>query len=1006
MSAGRVSEMEINFQIRDILRDRNPDWEVHAQRTRTVIGGSGRAPDIIIRTNDGGVVIVEMEFSPASGLAGDVQSRLGVQLMGLGRPDAIMGVVLPSGLEKIDAHDTELKYYVVYDGTSSPSPSHTRFPPKGYLKGSLYDVMTAVRQVSIPTEKINMCVELMSNSISRISHVLQTELDEGARQEIIGYIGQPDSTHEQGLDMAALIVLNAGVFHEELARHRQNDVLSLQKLKSVVLDQATLIDAWEKILRIDYAPIFDNAVSILRILPAATAAMVLDEMHRSVSKIIALGVSKSGDMYGSLYQGMLGTDRKRAAAFYTRPEAATLLAGLVMPCASDTAWLDPKKIESMRIADFACGTGMLLTAAVRHIMNNTHNTYDSLTHKHMLEESVYGFDILPTATHLTASNLSGLLPQANCDDMRIYQMPIGEKDKKDGGGGGGGGVRDEPDLGSLDIIRSNTKFTVAGYRHGGKRGLGSTREATVNDESCDYVLMNPPYVRSTNHGGGRTDPVPPFAVFDIPPDLQLKMAEHNKRIFKGTCAHGNAGLGSYFVAIMNRTLKAGGTFGVILPATVVAGDSWKGVRALLGRYYEDLMIVFVGGLLADTDEGDDNVGGGSSSSSREQAPHNKTNTDGMYDEGAASGTKTFSSDTSMNEVLLIGRKIAATKKIPAMNSVARIKLVLLDRLPHTNLEALEAAKSIRSTTPNSLETDMGDTSVILGDSVIGKMLDCPAQGARWWVGRVRDTRLLSYMYNLTRGNIPNIPISILAKYASVGKHHLDIWGAKKDGTLQGPFNKIPLYNTSKYKALWSNNCNTQRCMVVEPNLTLEKKHDATQKQVQNVLDTATHVYLNAQLRYTSQHIVAAYTKQKHVGGRAWVNIILQNPAYEKVLALWFNSVFGILTYWSYAGAQQLGRGIMGGNIFRTMPILDFDRLSKNQIKGFDRLFEETCGDELLVINRLDEDPVRQKIDRGIMKILGIGDGDGDDDVGWLYRQIAAEPQFARTDTVPRTPPDT
>ena len=740
-------------------------------------------------------------------------------------------------------------------------------------------------------------------------------------------------------------------------------------------------------------------MSILQILPAATAARVLDEVHRSVSQIMALGVSKSGDVYGALYQGMLGSDRKRAAAFYTRPEAATLLAGLVMPGSDDPVWREPGNLESLRIADFACGTGMLLTAAVRHVMNNSPGTYDHLTHKRMLEESVYGFDILPTATHLTASNLSGLFPQANCDDMRIYQMPIGEKREKRVGSG------DEPDLGSLDLIRSNAKFTVSGYRHGGRRGLGSTREATINDESCDYVLMNPPYVRATNHGAAHTDPVPPFAVFGIPPDIQLKMAGHNKRMFGGVCAHGNAGLGSYFMAITNRTLRAGGTFGIILPATVAAGDSWKDVRALLSRYYEDLMIVFVGGSVGAGVEG---VGAG-------LEPQNGAVADGAVADGAVADgavadgavadgavaadggggsiTKTYSSDTGMNEVLLIGRKISAAKKIPAADSVARIKLVLLDRLPHTNLEALETAKAIRRIMPNSLETDMGDTSIMLGKSVIGNMLDCPAEGARWWVGRASNTRLLSYAYNMAHGNIDGIKMSVFTKYAKTGKLHRDIWGVKKDGSPRGPFEKAPLRRTSRYKSLGGNDSETQRRMVVEPDMALEKRHSVEPERVREVLDTATRTYLNTQLRYTSQRIAAAYTREKYVGGRAWPNIILHNPAYEKAFTVWFNSVFGILTYWAYAGGQHQGRGVMGVNMFRILPMLDFDSLSKRQVKAFDKLFDDTCGDELLEVNRLDEDPVRQKIDRGIMKILGVSD----DDIGWLYRQIAAEPQFGRTD---------
>ena len=590
MSVGRVSEKEINFQIRDIFCKRNPDWDIPTERTRTVVGRSGRAPDIIIRTSEGGVVIIETEFSPAPGLAGDVESRLDVELEQIGRPHAVVGVVLPADLEAVDERNTRLRYYVVQTKapeSEKPSTEATppRFPTSGYLEGTLYDVMTAVRQVSVPADKISKCISLMQNRIAVISHILQNDVDEGAQRQIVRLIGQPDSTREQSLDMASLIILNAGVFHEELARYRPDDVQPLQRLRTVVLDQAAVVDAWNEILKIDYAPIFDNAVSILGTLPAMTAGRILEEMHRAVSQITALGVSKSGDVYGALYQGMLGADRKRAAAYYTRPEAAALLAGLVMPGAADPVWQNPERIKRIRIADFACGTGMLLTAALRHVMNKS-DMYDHVMHKHMLEESVYGFDILPTATHLTASNLSGLMPQAVCDDMRVYQMPMGRK-KNNG--------KSNPHLGSLDLIRPNAKFTVAGYRHGGRQGLVSTRMATVNDGSCDHTLMNPPYVRATNHGGGRTDPVPPFAVFGIRSDMQLKMAAHNSKLFRDTCAHGHAGLGSYFMAIADRALKAGGVFGIILPATVAAGDSWKGVRALLSRYYEDLMIVFIGG---------------------------------------------------------------------------------------------------------------------------------------------------------------------------------------------------------------------------------------------------------------------------------------------------------------------------------------------------------------------------------------------------------------------------
>ena len=122
---------------------------------------------------------------------------------------------------------------------------------------------------------------------------------------------------------------------------------------------------------------------------------------------------------------------------------------------------------------------------------------------------------MPTATHLTVSNLASLCPAEIFNKCRIYQMPIGirmpaRRSKKP-----------VYALGSLDLIRNadadmgddSMSLEVAafddgsarlGRRHGGRGGesITSTRLRTA---SFDYIIMNPPFVKATNHGAGRTD---------------------------------------------------------------------------------------------------------------------------------------------------------------------------------------------------------------------------------------------------------------------------------------------------------------------------------------------------------------------------------------------------------------------------------------------------------------------------------------------------------------------
>ena len=945
-----------------------------AEKTRTVLGKRGKRPDIIVRPTGSGkanrAVIIEMETN-GNNLEREVNDRLDIKLKEDNvTPSAVVGVLFPAKLAYADDSDAfkeafkraELKYFV-HNRTG-------RFPAAGYLSGTITDVITATRLCMIPKGVVDDYTRAIRAEIRGILGVL-AGADDGVKADISGILGygrDQDALYgmgdEQAGYMAALMILNASIFYEELAKHLEW-VRPLSRLGGMAgkPTKYDVVEGMKRILVENYDSVFIVAINLLNAIPDGFASKIIDAVLRAVSTVMRLGMQNSGDVYGTLYQDDL-IERKKSASFYTRPEAAALLAGLVLPPAGDELWADASRIKKLRIGDFSCGTGMLLTAAYNHVINcRGDDESTAQMHPTMMRDVLWGFDIMPTATHLTVSNLASIYPDKIFNKSRIYQMPIGTRmpDPK--------GRKPVYALGSLDLIRdADAKMdenavalevatlddvgTRSGRRHGGQGGepLSSVRLRT---SSFDYAVMNPPFVKATNHGAGRADPVPPFAVFGIPPPMQISMGRTNAHIFRGTGSHGHAGLASYFVAIGHQKLKPGGVMGFILPATVASGASWSGVRSLLNRRYDDITLV-------------------------------------MLRRAAGADDSTFSSSTGMEELLLVARKRAA--EWPA-GRFPRIKLVLLDKLPASRLEGREVAKIIRRATPNRLEHDMGGTSMALGDVHIGDMLDCPVEDGQWMLTMTSSIFLLQFAYGLVTGR-RGVGMTTIGDVATIGKHHLDIIGTKRDGTPQGPFKKIRYDRQKVYQCLWNNDSNAQRTMAVDPDCTLEKKPDAAVQHVAGVWRTRTRLHINLQVRYTSQRLVAAYTKQETVGGSAWPNVILKDRRHEKALTVWLNSVFGILAYWFAAGSQHTGRGLMTITSCKLMAVPDFDALDDGVIERLDAVFDDMRAREMDAINRLDADKVRREIDRRVMDVLGLKVDDLERVYGWLV----GEKQLGRTDS--------
>ena len=169
-------------------------------------------------------------------------------------------------------------------------------------------------------------------------------------RSVANVLKQDDDTDGQTRRMAMTVIANALIFHESLAEagFQVTDGSSGAKraVRSVawfapddIFNKEGLRREWQRILEVNYWPIFWSAREILGYMPVATGASVLNPLRRMADRLVAGGVTRSHDLTGIVFQKLIA-DRKFLATYYTRPEAAALLAGLALPANRPLAGAD------------------------------------------------------------------------------------------------------------------------------------------------------------------------------------------------------------------------------------------------------------------------------------------------------------------------------------------------------------------------------------------------------------------------------------------------------------------------------------------------------------------------------------------------------------------------------------------------------------------------------------------------------------------------------------------
>lgn len=940
-----TTEHTMNDALASVLRKTKRAWSVagviSSENTKTLKNSAGR-PDILIQEPGVSAVTIETEVLPAITVEQEARSRLGCQVATTGRPIlASIAIRLPARLrtmadtalaDELDqAFDLEYALFTGKDHTEAD-----RWPSSGWLKGSCKDISILAQSAAVPPALIEYAVNSLVAGVSEAAGILDqiAAAYPTALAKIAIELCQEDGT--QTRRMAATILSGAFVFHESLAGATDllKDVRSLDELRSA-------------------------------------GNLSLSE---TADQLVENQLMRSHDLTGAVFQKLI-SDRKFLAAYYTTPASAALMAGLVLPTTEPLpggSWGADGSLTSLRIGDFACGTGTLLSTVYQRLgqIHELHGGNSEAIHADMMGKVLVGCDVLPAAAHLTASMLSGAHPAVVYKNSHIMTLAYGKQDD--------GGIA----LGSIDLLDSQRRAAVLTITAQKIEAKGTSQSDTWEDlphKFFDLVVMNPPFTRATGQEGNKVGvPNPMFAAFSSSEEEQRAMSKATKRLTVDTCYHGNAGEGSIFVALGDRKLKDDGKIGLILPLSMVTGDAWEASRQLFRKKYSDLMVLSV--------------------------------------TGRGGGLMSFSADTGMGECMLVAQKKKPTGKD------RRAIFVAFDHTPSFPMiganAAQEITRNLRAGAITKLEDGpYGGTDIRFGDDVIGTMIDAPLpEDGGWNIARISDMALAQSAHQLTRmgrawlpamaeAKAIAVPMTTIEKLGKIGPYHADIQGDTTNGGVRGPFEiaEIKKGKVPTYPSLWSHDAERERVMAfgaseeAVPRLAKNAEEKVViNRKVTEVWATASHLHFNQNFRFNSQSTAVQYSRRLSLGGRAWIAIKLETADGEKIGCLWGNCSLGLLVHWYWANKQQSGRGNIGKNHLATLPFLNVAALLPSQFAAGVKVFDDMSTLDLQPLHDLATDANRHELDRRFLtECLGFDPSivapGGPLDL--LRQKLAAEPSI-------------
>lgn len=952
---GRASERLFNEALARALQQTSARWKGSSddwflvEQTNTLEESASLCPDILLRDGELPPLVIETSYQGADA-DGDAEARLGKKTISDGLEiNTALAVWIPARFRNLSVKEsTEALYahalkYALFQRLPSAGDTR-RFPAGGYLEGTVFDLSALLTAAVLPKEWVDVETGEVAKMVEQAASRLERGLSQARQLELASVVYQ--RTPLKGLRTTMVLWLNALLTQQRLYRQEVAGIPALP-FADLQVDPVAQARVWRAILALNWRSIFEPAVDVLERSLGMDLRATADSLGLLMQAVRRMELARLGPHVhvGAELFPKLSEDRKRAAAFYTQPPTAELLAGLTIRPSdlSASEWQCEDLFRRRSLGDLACGTGTLLRAGYQRVQALHERAGGDLAsvrglHRGAMETGLVGTDVSPIATHLSSSSLAAIGLGEPYGDTKIGWVDVGGSD------GTIAGVK----TGALEFFGANAIGDLFTQQFGQSTGAAQVEDVTkhsvvVEAYSLDWVLMNPPYSRTR---GGQSA----FDIGGLSPAERRACQTRWGQLVQGEPVNRKAGMAASFLALASKKVKYGGRIGFVLPLTAAFADSWAVTRKMIERDFEDITAVVVSA-------------------------------------GQALGKKALSADTNMEEMLLVAkrRRLEDTKR-EGGDAPAPIHCATLRRPPARLGEAGEIARAILV----ALDGIGGAGStrpIFLGDEEIGHVAVFAAggEGAPWGPLGVVHSELAFLDDALCRGTLHPIgkaPIALGVEMATiddvfdVGPTH-DIIGHLRGNAPIGAFEFYPVLSSSDAigtdRALWAADSKTQYQLLVDPTHKGSVVLDggSAQLHAEEMRRRSSTLFYARGLRWTSQALSATMTRIPAMGGSSWTSLGHVDERVCRAGALWFNATFGLLIRWTQGQRTQAGRSTVQIGAIKKIPCPRLDTLDDAALNRASEAFNRLSLQTLRPTCQSHADAGRHKIDAAVADMLGL-----------------------------------
>ena len=322
-----IREDQLNGRIATIIREcvKGTQWTI-AEENDGTLATSNRRPDILItRPSPEPPVVIENEYNVAN-IEGDCLNKLGEALkpaLGGQTIHTVIGVLSPKELQDAtngDQAEAMLRngavlQYAAYIGTPD---DYTRFPKSGFITGNVRNLVEFVRPAAEPADLIRQAADALAAVAAVAAHAI---IDAAALNTAIGVniaekLRQPWPTGKsedskqvkadqearlQTANMATTMIINALAYQQNLDGYA--GIKGLAQIRDETtgkrLTKDAVIAGFDRILDVNFWPIFHVAKELLLQIPASTASNILEQMASTADGIIE--ATRHNDIAGTVF---------------------------------------------------------------------------------------------------------------------------------------------------------------------------------------------------------------------------------------------------------------------------------------------------------------------------------------------------------------------------------------------------------------------------------------------------------------------------------------------------------------------------------------------------------------------------------------------------------------------------------------------------------------------------------------------------------------------------------